>query len=135
MLISVIFYGGIEVKALQAAEITAIDFNGDLIGKVIPNGQVVSYDNQLIGNITADSLIRDGEGNIIGGVVPQGIAIGNDNKVIGKVNNDGTVRIASGKIIGKVLPNGLVVDDYYSIIGGVVFPGLVCDSLLTNSLF
>ena len=109
----------------HAAEITAIDFNGDLIGKVISDGKVVSYDNQLIGNITADSFIVNFDGKLIGGVVPQGIAIGNDNKLLGKVNNDGSVRLASGKIIGKVLPEGLVVDDYFQVIGAVLFPGLV----------
>ncbi len=114
-----------RISPVLAAEITAIDFNGDLIGKVIPNGQVVSYDNQLIGNITADSLITDFNGKLIGGVVPQGIAVGNDNKILGKVNNDGSVRVASGKVIGKVLPSGLVVDDYFNVIGGVLFPGLV----------
>lgn len=108
-----------------AQEITAIDFNGDLIGKVIPDGKVVSFENQLIGNITADSLILNFEGRLIGGVVPQGIAIGNDNRTLGKVNNDGTVRLSSGKIIGKVLPNGLVVDEKFMVLGSVLFPGLV----------
>ena len=109
----------------QAQEITAVDFNGDLIGKVIPDGKVVSFDNQLIGNVTADSLILDFDGAIIGGVVPQGIAIGNDNKPLGKVNNDGSVRLPSGKIIAKVLPNGLVLDEYFNVVGSVLFPGLV----------
>ena len=113
------------VSVSYAQEITAIDFNGDLIGKVIPDGKVVSLDNQLIGNITADSLIVDSEGILIGGVVPKGIAIGNDNKLLGKVNNDGTVRLATGKIVGKVLPNGLVVDESFSVLGAVLFPGLV----------
>ena len=108
-----------------AIEITAIDFNGDLIGKVIPDGKVVSLDNQLIGNVTADSLIVNFDGELIGGVVPQGIAIGNDNKLLGKVSNDGSVRLASGKIVGKVLPNGLVVDDYFNVLGAVLFPGLI----------
>ena len=115
----------LPLSAAQAIEITAIDFNGDLLGKVIPDGKVVSFDNQLIGNITADSLILDFNGKLIGGVVPQGIAIGNDNRLLGKVNNDGSVRVASGKIIGKALPNGLVVDDYFNVIGAVLFPGLV----------
>lgn len=115
----------IASPSAHAAEITAIDFNGDLIGKVISDGKVVSYDNQLIGNITADSFIVNFDGKLIGGVVPQGIAIGNDNKLLGKVNNDGSVRLASGKIIGKVLPEGLVVDDYFQVIGAVLFPGLV----------
>ena len=115
----------LALKTVSAAEITAIDFNGDLIGKVIPDGKVVSYENELIGNVTADSLIVNFEGSLIGGVVPQGIAIGVDNKLLGKVNNDGTVRSSSGKIIGKALPSGLVVDDYYKVIGGVLSPGLV----------
>ena len=110
----------LALKTVSAAEITAIDFNGDLIGKVIPDGKVVSYENELIGNVTADSLIVNFEGSLIGGVVPQGIAIGVDNKLLGKVNNDGTVRSSSGKIIGKALPSGLVVDDYYKVIGGVL---------------
>lgn len=114
---------GISVASAQ--EITAIDFNGDLIGKVIPDGKVVSFDNQLIGNITADSLIVDSDGILIGGVVPKGIAIGNDNRLLGKVNNDGTVRLATGKIVGKVLPNGLVVDESFSVLGAVLFPGLI----------
>lgn len=114
-----------SISAASAQEITAIDFNGDLIGKVIPDGKVVSFENQLIGNITADSLIVNFDGSLIGGVVPKGIAIGNDNRLLGKVNNDGTVRLATGKIVGKVLPNGLVVDDRFSVLGAVLFPGLV----------
>ena len=116
-----IIYSGLA----QSQEITAIDFNGDLIGKVIPDGKVVSFDNQLIGNITADSLIVDFKGNLIGGVIPRGIAIGNDNQLLGKVNNDGTVRLSTGKIVGKVLPNGLVVNENFDILGSVLFPGLV----------
>lgn len=64
-----------SVSVASAQEITAIDFNGDLIGKVIPDGKVVSFENQLIGNITADSLIVNFEGSLIGGVVPKGIAM------------------------------------------------------------
>lgn len=109
----------------RAQEITAINFDGDLLGKVIPDGKVVGFDNRLIGNVTADSLIVNFDGKLIGGVVPQGIAIGNDAKPLGKVGNDGTVRLASGQVVGRVLPNGLVVNDYFDIIGAVVFPGLV----------
>ncbi|MBQ8631284.1 MAG: hypothetical protein IJ479_06140 [Alphaproteobacteria bacterium] len=113
------------LQPAAAEEISAIDFNGDLIGKVIPNGSVVGLDNQLIGNVTADSLIVNFDGKLIGGVVPQGVAVGNDTKLLGKVSNDGSVRLASGKIVGKTLPNGLVIDDTYNIIGAVLFPGLI----------
>lgn len=109
----------------SAQEITAIDFNGDLLGKVIPDGKVVSFDNELIGNVNADSFIINEKGELIGGVIPQGIVIGNDNKMLGKVNNDGSVRLSSGKSAGRVLPSGLAIDDKYDIIGAVLFPGLV----------
>ena len=115
------------ISSARAIEITAINFNGDLIGKVIADGKVVSYENEVIGNVTADSLIVNSSGELIGGVVPQGIAIGTDNRLLGKVNNDGTVRLASGKIIGKALPSGLVVDEQYKVIGGILFSGLVYD--------
>lgn len=121
VLTAVLVYAG----AAGAQEITAINFDGDLLGKVIPDGKVVGFDNRLIGNVTADSLIVDFNGKLIGGVVPQGIAIGNDAKPLGKVGNDGSVRLASGQTVGRVLPNGLVINDDFDIIGAVIFPGLV----------
>ncbi len=117
----------LSIKPVYAQEITAIDFNGDLIGKVIPDGTVISFDNAIIGNVTADSFIVNSKGELIGGVIPQGIAVGNDNKLLGRVNNDGSVRLPSGKIVGKVLPNALVVDDSYNILGSVLYPGLIYD--------
>jgi len=113
------------VVSAEAQEITAIDFNGAVIGKVIPDGKVVGFENQLIGNITADSLIVDFKGKLIGGVVPQGIAIGNDARLLGKVGNDGAIRLPSGQVVGRALPNGLVVNELFDVIGGIVFPGIV----------
>lgn len=113
------------VVPAKAQEITAINFNGEPLGKVIPDGKVVSFDNRLLGNVTADSLIIDSEGVVIGGVVPQGVAIGNDAKFLGKVSSDGSVLSAAGQILGRTLPNGLVVNEYFDILGQVIFPGLV----------
>ena len=123
LILSIVSFG------VYAQEITAIDFNGDILGKVIPDGKVISMENEIVGNINADSFVLNEDGDLIGGVVPQGIAIGNDNKVLGKVNNDGSIRLSSGKVAGKALPNGLVVDETYNIIGAVLFPGLVYSDL------
>ena len=65
-----------KVYSAAAAEITAIDFNGNVIGQVISTGMVINADGENIGYITADSLIVDNDNEIIGGVVPQGVAIG-----------------------------------------------------------
>lgn len=109
----------------RADEITAIDFQGNLLGKVLPDGVVVNFENKIIGNVTADSLIVNQKGNPIGGVVPQGVSIGVDNKLLGKINSDGLVRAPSGNTIGKVLPSGLIIDPTENVIGAVLYPGLI----------
>ena len=73
-------------QVVNAAEITAVDFNGEVIGQVISNGMVISSDGANIGYITADSLILNEDNEVIGGVVPQGVAIGTDNHPLGKIN-------------------------------------------------
>ena len=118
-------FGLILASSVSAQEITAINFNGDIIGKVIPDGKVISSENKILGSVTADSLVLDTKGELIGGVVPQGIAIGNDAKTLGKVGSDGIVRNSSGQSMGKTLPNGLVVNEYFEVVGQVIFPGLV----------
>ncbi len=115
---------GLSTK-VWAADISALNFNGDLIGKVIPDGAVVNFNNELIGHITADGLVYDDRNDIIGGIVPQGIAISYDNSILGKVGNDGSVTADNDALVGKVLPNGLVVNDNYDILGAVISPGLV----------
>lgn len=111
----------------KSADISAIDFNGNLLGKVIPDGSVVDFNNELIGHITADGFTVNEENDLIGGIVPQGIAISYNNSVLGKVNNDGTVTSLNDDYLGKVLPDGLVVNDNYDILGAVISPGLVYD--------
>ena len=108
-----------------ANEITAIDFNGNIIGQVISTGMVISPQGENIGSITVDSLIINNDGQIIGGVVPQGVVIGNDNRFLGKIYGDGKVRSLSGKELGHVLPNGLVLDSMSNIIGSVLYPGII----------
>ena len=108
-----------------AQDITAVDFTGEVIGKVIPDGTAINLKNEIMGQLTADSLIINSKGQILGGVVPQGFAVSNDHKYLGKVSADGTVRLPSGKIAGKVLPNGLVVDDFYEVVGSVLSSGIV----------
>ncbi|MBR2274253.1 MAG: TrbI/VirB10 family protein [Alphaproteobacteria bacterium] len=112
-----------------AADISAIDFNGDLLGKVIPDGSVISFEREavgeVIGHITADGFVLSEDDELIGGIVPRGIVISTTNTILGKVNNDGSVTSANDSVIGKVLPSGLVVNNDYTIIGSVITSGLV----------
>ena len=111
--------------AAKAQDITAIDFKGETIGKVIPDGTAINFNNEIIGKLTADGFILDAKGSVVGGILAQGFAVSNDQKYLGKVSSDGTVRLPSGKVAGKVLPNGLVVDEFYQVIGGVLSTGIV----------
>ncbi|MBR5599121.1 MAG: hypothetical protein IKW39_03675 [Alphaproteobacteria bacterium] len=122
--LSVLLIANISFSA-NASDISALNFSGDFLGKVIPDGSVINSENEIIGHITADGYVIDEENNLIGGIVPQGIAISSSNKVLGKVNNDGSVTKGTDSVIGKVLPNGLVVNDNYDVLGGVVSQGLV----------
>jgi len=113
----------------NAQDITAIDFKGDAIGKVIPDGTTINFNNEIIGKLTADGFIINTKGVVVGGVLPQGFAVSNDQQYLGKVSSDGTVRLPSGKVAGKVLPSGLVVDEFYQVIGGVLSTGIVYNDL------
>lgn len=115
---------GISTRA-NAADMSALDFNGELLGKVIPDGSVINFDNELIGHITADGYVLNNNDDLIGAIVPQGIVISTKNEILGKVNNDGSVTSSNDSLLGKVLPSGLVVDNNYDVIGAVISPGLV----------
>ena len=112
-------------KDSVSAEITAVDFNGKVLGQVISSGMVISSEGENIGYITADSLIINDTGKIIGGILPQGIVIGYDNKLLGKIHSDGIVRTFAGKELGRGLPNGLVINNKDELIGSILFPGLI----------
>ena len=115
----------ISCGCVCAQDITAIDFEGNVIGKVIPDGTAINLKNEIMGQMTADSFIISPKGDILGGIVPQGFVIGNDYKYLGKVASDGTVRLPSGRIGGKVLPSGLVIDEASNVIGSVLSGGVV----------
>jgi len=117
------------IGSALAQDITAVNFEGDVIGKVIPDGTAVNFNNEIIGQLTADGFLVNSKGNIVGGIVPQGFAVSNDHKYLGKVSGDGTVRLPSGKKAGKVLPNGLVVDEFFEVIGSVLSTGIVYNDL------
>lgn len=124
IILSAALFWNISQNAV-AADMSALNFNGDLIGKVIPDGSVINFNNELVGHITADGFVLNEDNSLAGGIVPQGIAISYNNSILGKVNNDGSVTSINDNLVGKVLPNGLVVNDNYDVLGAVVSPGLV----------
>ena len=98
---------------------SVIDFSGNVIGVVAPDGGVVNSANVVIGKVLSDGNVLSISGKLIGEVVAGDIVIGNNDKVVGYVNFDGKIKSSDGKIIGKVLSGGLAVDDHNGLLGKI----------------
>lgn len=128
-IIAILFLLLCTTQSALAVDISALDFNGDVLGKVIPDGSVVNFDNEamgeIIGHITADGFVLNNEDELIGGIAPRGVVVSVSNNIIGKVNGDGSITSANDSFVGKVLPSGLAVNNNYDVIGAVISSGLV----------
>ncbi|MFU8798296.1 MAG: TrbI/VirB10 family protein, partial [Gammaproteobacteria bacterium] len=110
------------------------DKNGNVVGKVGPDGLVRDTQGKVIGKAgsgaAAGALIYDDKGNVMGSLGPDGLVRDNNGKVIGKVGPDGFVRDAKGQVIGKAGSAGVGALVYSSdgrLIGRVGIDGLVRD--------
>jgi len=106
-----------------------INEKGEVIGKVNSDGTVVSNTGEIIGTaaeepVLTEKVVRDKNGNIIGKIV-NGQVVNEKGEVIGKVNDDGTVVGNDGKSLGTVSEHivsdvEVVRDKEGNIIGRVV---------------
>ena len=94
-----------------------IDFNGNVIGAVMPGGDVIATNNLKMGHVLQDGKVVNQNGQLVGEVVRADIVISNDDKVVGFVAFDGTVRSPDNQRTGRMLSDGLVVDNQNNIIG------------------
>lgn len=96
-----------------------IDFGGEIIGSIAPDGSVVSPAGVTLGKVLSDGNVMSVSGKLIGEVVFGDIIISNDDKVVGYVNFDGKIIGKDASIIGKTLSGGLAVDLNDRILGKV----------------
>lgn len=68
IILSAALFWNISQNAV-AADMSALNFNGDLIGKVIPDGSVINFNNELVGHITADGFVLNEDNSLAGGTV------------------------------------------------------------------
>ena len=82
-----------------------LDVNGNEIGDM---RVLRDADGNLIGIIDDEGNIIDADGNVIGRILPDGTMVDKDGNIIGKINSDGTVSLnGDGKNIkGRVIPKG-----------------------------
>ena len=118
--ITAILPGGSSDKNLNLAKKGfVIDFGGNIIGVVSPDGTVVNMDGATLGKVLSDGNVMSVSGKIIGELVSGDIIISNQDKVVGYVNFDGKIIGIDGTIIGKILSGGLALDLNDHILGKV----------------
>ena len=107
---------------VKETEVVAYDKNGNIMGYIDKDGNVIDPGGNIIGKVQPDGSIVDANGNVIGqaATIPgRRLVYDKDGNVIGYVDEDGNVRDANGNIIGRVLPDGTVVDKDGNVIGKV----------------
>ena len=106
-----------------------IDFGGNVIGEILPDGRFMSSQKAIMGLVMADGKVAGFDGKLLGEVVSGDIVIGNDDKVKGFVGFDAKV-YRGGSVIGKLLTDGLAVDNQNNILGHVYSIG---NTVLSNN--
>lgn len=87
----------------------AYDANGNVIGYIDENGNVIDANGNIIGHVDENGNILDENGNIIGkrgNTVNWALDV--NGNVIGHVDENGVVRDFNGNIIGTVDENGAI---------------------------
>ena len=119
-IITAILPGGASDKNLSLLNIGfAIDFGGQVLGIISPNGSVMSTTGVVLGKVLSDGNIMSVSGKIIGEAISGDIVISNDDKVVGYVNFDGKIVGKDATIIGRVLSGGLAIDMNDRILGKI----------------
>jgi YD repeat-containing protein len=78
--------------------------NGNVIGRVLPDGRVVDANGNVIGSITKPGRVAvDENGNVIGVVMPDGSVVDANGNVIGSVDENGNVISNNSPLKGKKL--------------------------------
>ena len=106
-----------------------INFQGQLIGVVLPTGQFMDQKHVVAGRVLADGKVVSPNGDFLGEVVNGDIVIGGDDRLKGYVQFDGSVR-KSGSEIGHILTDGLAMDKQMKILGHIFGIG---NAVLSNS--
>ena len=105
---------------VQKGSVIANDEKGTLLGRTLPDSDVVDLNGVSIGCALFDGTVIDHNGNVIGRVLKRGIVVDENGNVIGRVLRNGDVVDENGKVIGHVLSDGTVVDPNGKVIGHVV---------------
>ena len=88
-----------------------IDFESNIIGDIMVNGEVVNNNDQIIGYMQPDGTVVSKTKKNLGNAMRYKVAYGNDNHFLGMVQNNGAVMGVDGRNAGQVRFDGSVYKD------------------------
>ncbi|MBQ4471917.1 MAG: TrbI/VirB10 family protein [Alphaproteobacteria bacterium] len=100
---------------------TFVGLNGEFVGMLSLDGQVVDETGQVVGKVMSDGALYSTNNVLIGAAVPTGVVLSAMGTQVGWANANGDV-MSKGTRIGSVLGNGLVVNPDNRVIGRVWMP-------------
>lgn len=109
----------LDINGHEISDIRVVrDSDGNFIGLIDDNGNIINFDGQVIGNVDENGVIYDLDGNVIEGAVLAGV----DLDVISPKMNKSSEQTGGRRIIldGHVIdvtPSGSLVDKDGNIIG------------------
>lgn len=104
-----------------------IDFEDNIIGNILVNGEVINAKGQIIGYVQPDGNVVSKTKKNLGNAMHYQVAYDNDNKFLGMVQNSGLVTDSSGKSVGQVHFDGGVYNKDGTQIGYALYDFYVYD--------
>ncbi len=104
---------------------TAVGYEGEVLGSLSHTGEVVSYKGDVVGPIANNGAVKgDNQFKNLGALVPEPLIV-NNCKVVGQTAYDGRVINGQGSVVGRIRPDKWVVDAQGKEIGRTVRTGPV----------
>lgn len=88
-----------------------IDFENNIIGNIVANGEVVNANDQIVGYVQPNGNVVSKTKKNLGNAMRYKVAYDNDNRFLGMVQNTGAVIDGNGKNVGQVRFDGSVHKD------------------------
>lgn len=107
--------------ALVAQNTIFAGLDGNPLGKLNFEGQVVDENNKSIGRVVASGALYNAENALIGGALATGPVLAANGSQVGWANANGDV-LTKGTRIANMLPNGLAVTPDNRVVGRVWMP-------------
>ncbi len=95
-----------------------ISNEGEILGKAIIGGNVINSFGEIIASVLPQGSVLNEEGDIIGAVVPFGMAVANNNEYLGLINDKGD--IINDNIKAKIRPNKDLLDVKGDLLGKAI---------------